>query len=753
MAVTHSYFIATTARTGSSLLSEAMDFTRIAGAPREFFEPFFEDDFNKNLGITTLADYLPKFLAAGSTPNGVFGAKLMWHQFLHLQKKLRLIHGQQLTVLELLDRSFPDLRYIFLTRRDKVRQAVSYHRAIQTDFWHAIKPFGTEGQKAPPPAPPFDAERIDYWISRFRQDEMSWFRHFESLGIEPFEVVYEDFPQNYEATVLDLLRYLEIPIPKGLKIRPPRLQKLSDDETEAWVERYLQLKKSRTRAIRRTTRPAYFLCSTPRTGSFLLAEALESTGIAGRPREFFDPTFEKEWLKELNITSDSEYLDKILWAGTTPNGVFGAKVHWHQFGHLSAKLRSIQGYNWPDLEMLRETFPGLRYIFLTRRDKVRQAVSYYRAIQTRVWWSIRPDAIEGAIPPGEPAPLPPVPPFDFEQIDHWVNRLAFFEWKWRRHFEKAGVKPFEVVYEDFIESYELNVRAILRHLELPQSEAARIAPPRLQKQADEISEEWVRRYHQLRRPGRIIRRPAFPSYFISCTPRTGSTLLSEALESTQVVGRPKEYFDPGFEEFWWRELGISADNEYLDKILSAGTTLNGVFGAKVHWNQFQHLLKKLRQLHNNAMADLELLRGVFPSLRYVFLTRRDKLRQAISYCRAIQTGVWRRPRPDLRPNQEASEAPPIPAPEFDFEQIDHWVTRLTELESNWGRHFTKLGVEPFEVNYEEFVDAYEPTTYAVLGYLGTRINKGIKVAPPRTVKMADEVTEEWVARYRQLKGT
>ena len=42
------------------------------------------------------------------------------------------------------------------------------------------------------------------------------------------------------------------------------------------------------------------------------------------------------------------------------------------------------------------------------------------------------------------------PPFDFEQIDEWVTRLSQFESSWRRHFQRVGVEPFEIAYEDLV---------------------------------------------------------------------------------------------------------------------------------------------------------------------------------------------------------------------------------------------------------------------------------------------------------------
>ena len=104
---------------------------------------------------------------------------------------------------------------------------------------------------------------------------------------------------------------------------------------------------------------SYFISTTPRTGSFLLAHALDSTGIAGRPQEYFDPNFENLWLERLGISSDAEFFEKVVPEGTTPNGVFAAKVHWHQFEYLAGKLQSVHG-DGPILDLLERTFPGLR---------------------------------------------------------------------------------------------------------------------------------------------------------------------------------------------------------------------------------------------------------------------------------------------------------------------------------------------------------------------------------------------------------
>ena len=231
-------------------------------------------------------------MSAGTTPNGVFGAKVHWHQFLHLSNKLRLSHGEGASDLDLVRGAFPDLRFIFLTRRDKVQQAVSYYKALRTDCWHSLRPdaaipretpvLGPALTSEPTPETSFDFEQIDRWVTRFTNDEASWCRYFAAMGIEPFEVVYEEFIETYESTIVDILHYLNIPMPNEMKIAAPRLCKLADLVSEEWALRYRALKWP-ARTPRGTAKRTYFIVTGPRTGGFLLAEALESTEIAGRP--------------------------------------------------------------------------------------------------------------------------------------------------------------------------------------------------------------------------------------------------------------------------------------------------------------------------------------------------------------------------------------------------------------------------------------------------------------------------------------
>jgi LPS sulfotransferase NodH len=260
---------------------------------------------------------------------------------------------------------------------------------------------------------------------------------------------------------------------------------------------------------------SYLICATQRSGSTLLCEALQNTGLAGWPEEYFQ-THKKsgsirppeDYFKGLNVTEMMSYLNdssppslplpqedgqpyenflnEVLKRGTTPNGVFGAKIMWAYFGGFISKLREIPRYRKvKGNNLLSTVFPNLHYIWLTRQDKVRQAVSLWKALQTWVW---RQD--DDTFPPSRE------PQFHFTAIDHLVHQIEADELAWRRYFRRQRIQPYIVVYEQLVSAYEETALDILRYLDIPLSRRPTFSERRMRRQADALSEEWVQRYHR-----------------------------------------------------------------------------------------------------------------------------------------------------------------------------------------------------------------------------------------------------------------
>jgi LPS sulfotransferase NodH len=185
-----------------------------------------------------------------------------------------------------------------------------------------------------------------------------------------------------------------------------------------------------------------------------------------------------------------EYLEGVLNAGTTRNGVFGAKIHWSQFRHLVWSVRGKVGHDMLEAATtMAQCFPALRYVWLRRRDKARQAISYLKAIQTNRWWVVA----------GNETSDNPLPSFDFDAISRFEEMLTVQETCWDQYFKGCKAGPLVIFYEDLVRSYRSTVLEVLRYLRISAAENFPIEMPALVRQADETSERWLEQYQDKKR--------------------------------------------------------------------------------------------------------------------------------------------------------------------------------------------------------------------------------------------------------------
>jgi LPS sulfotransferase NodH len=243
---------------------------------------------------------------------------------------------------------------------------------------------------------------------------------------------------------------------------------------------------------------SYTIWFSQRTGSTLLCKAVESTGIAGQPREWFN--CKPDLLEDFHQTGYAE-LQEYLWnLGSTPNGVFGINHSFcePQFSQLTETLRKFP--ICPPQETKRtiiweHIFPNHRHIFMTRRNKVRLAVSWWRAIQTGEWH----------LSSGQhPQPKDLSNAYSYDAIQHLYDECSMREAGIQEFFAEGNITPLNIFYEDFVQEYDQTIRTILDYLGLD-SRSAIVVPPSLAKTADAVSEEWVHRFREERQNGWINR--------------------------------------------------------------------------------------------------------------------------------------------------------------------------------------------------------------------------------------------------------
>jgi LPS sulfotransferase NodH len=286
-----------------------------------------------------------------------------------------------------------------------------------------------------------------------------------------------------------------------------------------------------------TPNRSYLVCATPRSGSTLVCHALEETGVAGRPEEYFEalrhsgrPRRPEEYfhgvedqsirdhLGERGIGSElpprsplwsraayDRYLEWAFDAGTTPNGIFGAKLMWGYFGDFVSLLRNVPRFrDLPLAELLPEVVPELRFVRVVRANKLRQAVSLWKAVQTATW---REDQASAGAASVEEDGAPPYRDFieehrpqlrfHYKAIGHLLNQILVEEAAWDAFFEHAGIRPILVLYENFEADYETSTLHLLERLGLSPPDGFAFEP-RMKRQSDGINDDWARRYSELR---------------------------------------------------------------------------------------------------------------------------------------------------------------------------------------------------------------------------------------------------------------
>ena len=233
------YLICSIERTGSSLLADDLARTRVAGHPREYFHPGFLQDLALRSKSSAYMKYFREIIQAGTTANGVWGGKMPWSHMESLMAGLRKAPEHQgVNAPSIMESIFPNLRYIWLTRRDKVRQAVSLLKARQTNIWRKIAGQTIVNDTVPTAIPTFDVAALDSLVQEIIAHETAWQHYFAVCGVQPYVLKYEDLLRAHDEIIHQVLRYLDIDVPTNLKIFAPRFNKQSDLLSEEWVSNY-----------------------------------------------------------------------------------------------------------------------------------------------------------------------------------------------------------------------------------------------------------------------------------------------------------------------------------------------------------------------------------------------------------------------------------------------------------------------------------------------------------------------------------
>lgn len=237
-----------------------------------------------------------------------------------------------------------------------------------------------------------------------------------------------------------------------------------------------------------------------------------------------------------------------------------------------------------------------------------------------------------------------------------------------------------------------------------------------------VSELYDRKYDMAERTGEPVK-----TIMLATIPRTGSTYLCLRMWSEGVFGAPLEYLNSNFNSSV-RRLSRGTLSEHWRQVKRMRQTPNGVFSYKMFVANY-YLIKDF---------DPDFLQEIAPSY-VVYLTREDKVAQAISFARAIQTGLW-------------FAGADCPQPEYCFEAIHEQEKSIADQEATWEAIFNLTGTAPFRITYEQVLVDCESVIEGLANFVGEPRDGDQRIELPSIQKQADFRSENWRCRYLEERS-
>jgi LPS sulfotransferase NodH len=241
------YVIASTPRSGSSLLATGLVATGVAGRPEEYFTPDHIGSYRQDLKLPmncSWAEYLAEVMAFAATENGVRGLKIHWRHVVSLSRVLGF-RGDPGVALDVL---FPAAVFVNIVRADRRAQAISLFRAETTDEWfRSPGPSTSVGQWGLYLARPTSGraavdltgvgpryEQIVGIEQSLDAEQAAWTNYFTTRRVKVLTIQYEELDANYRGKIARVLQFLGADPEHAAGLPKPPLERQTDHINEHW---------------------------------------------------------------------------------------------------------------------------------------------------------------------------------------------------------------------------------------------------------------------------------------------------------------------------------------------------------------------------------------------------------------------------------------------------------------------------------------------------------------------------------------
>lgn len=218
-------------------------------------------------------------------------------------------------------------------------------------------------------------------------------------------------------------------------------------------------------------------------------------------------------------------------------------------------------------------------------------------------------------------------------------------------------------------------------------------------------------------------------YLITSTRRAGTRYLCSMLQGLKI-GNPKEI-----------TLYEYLDLNSIEKIYDSGAA-NNIWAGIIHRCHYNRTLQTLRELSGiKGIDDYTTLFKIFPNIKFIYLHRIDKIAQAVSLEKAIQSEQWcihhsnKKEQKNVRYNQK---------------RIEQNIKNLYLADSEWSRFYQLNRINPVYITYEELKKDPIPQINKICQLLNIETPQNIETVLNSTAlpkRQSNQINREWIERF------
>lgn len=215
-------------------------------------------------------------------------------------------------------------------------------------------------------------------------------------------------------------------------------------------------------------------------------------------------------------------------------------------------------------------------------------------------------------------------------------------------------------------------------------------------------------------------------------------MLCSALIATQQAGLPFEYLNAANLAHFGYLPGPSGLQDCIEKIQQRRTTANGIFGIKMHFNQFAKFFRSPDGISDEGKHFFR----SFDSL--ALISRRDKILQALSLREAQKSSMWSSEDAALAGKSD------IDFSDNDLAQMLQLLHRVVREDRAWRDLLQELDTPFVEVTYETLCEDPQGTLARVLKGIG--VAHAGELTPPTTQRLSNATNMTAKAAFLRALG-